>query len=377
MIRGELDFTRRTMSKASFAGGVERFARADVGLAVTHEHWDCDAFLLGTPDGTVDLRSGELRAANPEDRITKVTACAPREKAECPLWRQFLKEATRENEELTTFLQRLSGYCLTGDIREHLLVFIYGDGGNGKSVFSNVITSVMGDYAVTAAMDTFTASDHERHPTDLAMLRGARLVTAAETDKGRFWSEQRIKQMTGGDPITARFMRQDFFTYKPAFKPVIIGNHQPQLRNVLEALRRRIAIVPFTNKPAKPDKELESKLREEWPGILRWMVDGCVAWQKEGLPRPDVVKVATDEYFEEQDLFGQWIAERLEAIPVGVGQNHTPSAVLFYNWDQFARAAGEDPGTRKGFGEAMKRRGYKATKDRTGRRVWLQVRVRS
>jgi putative DNA primase/helicase len=343
---------------------------------VTHEHWDTDPFLLGTPNGTVDLRTGQLREAKPEDCITKVTACAPSEKADCPLWRKFLKEATRDNDELVTFLQRLTGYCLTGDIREHLLVFIYGDGGNGKSVFTNIITGVMGDYAVTAAMDTFTASDHERHPTDLAMLRGARLVTAAETEKGRFWSEQRIKQMTGGDPITARFMRQDFFTYKPAFKPVIIGNHQPQLSNVIEALRRRIAMVPFTFKPVKPDKELEFKLREEWPGILRWQIDGCVAWQKDGLPRPDVVSAATNEYFEEQDLFGQWIDERLEAIPTGAGEKSTLTAVLFYNWDQFARASGETPGTRKGFAEAMRRRGYTLGKDRKGSRVVLGVRLR-
>ena len=182
--------------------------------------------------------------------------------------------------------------------------------------------------------------------------------------------------MTGGDPITARFMRQDFFTYKPAFKPVIIGNHQPQLHNVIEALRRRIAMIPFTHKPAEPDKELELKLRKEWPGILRWQIEGCVAWQKDGLPRPDVVKVATDEYFDEQDLFGQWIAERLEPIPVGAGEKHTLGAVLFYNWSEFARAAGEEPGTRKGFAETMKKRGYKRDKDRRGRRVWLQVRLR-
>jgi putative DNA primase/helicase len=321
------------------------------------------------------LRTGQLQEAKPEDHITKVTACAPSEKAECPLWKKFLKEATKGDQELITFLQRLAGYSLTGDTREHLLTFVYGPGGNGKTVFVNIITGVSGDYATRAAMQTFTASNHEQHPTDLAKLRGARLVASAETEKGRFWAEQRIAEMTGGDTISARFMRQDFFDYKPTFKIVIIGNHHPQLRNVTDAMRRRIAIVPFNNKPQTPDKRLEASLVAEWPGILRWMIEGCLVWQKEGLPRPQAVQVATDDYFEEQDLFGQWIAERLEAIPASPGEKHTLSAALFYNWDQYARAAGEEPGSRKAFAEALKRHGYRPGKDRTGRRVWLGIRL--
>ena len=143
------------------------------------------------------------------------------------------------------FLQQIVGYCLTGDTREHALFFIYGPGGNGKSVFLNTVSAIIGDYATTAAMDTFVASKSDRHPTDLAGLRGARLVAASETEEGRAWAEAKIKAITGGDPISARFMRQDFFTYRPQFKLVIVGNHKPVLKNVDDAAERRFNIIPF------------------------------------------------------------------------------------------------------------------------------------
>src|SRR5262249_40615227 len=153
---------------------------------------------------------------------------------------------------------------------------------------------------------TFTASKNDRHPTDLAKLRGARLVTSSETEQGRAWAESRLKAMTGADRISARFMRQDFFEFDPHFKLTIIGNHQPVLQNVDEAMRRRINMIPFTRKPAVIDRDLETKLMAEAPGILQWMIDGCLDWQANGLVRPDVVKVATDNYFADQDTFGQW-----------------------------------------------------------------------
>lgn len=316
--------------KASFCGGVERFARTDPVHAVVPEDWDKDPYLLATPGGTVDLRRGTLRPASPNDMMTRVTAVAPYE-APCPKWLQFLQEATNRDEELMTFLKRWCGYCLTGDTREHALVFGYGPGGNGKSVFLNILSKIMGDYATVAAMDTFTASHGDRHSTDLAMLRGARLVTASETEEGRAWAESRIKQMTGGDPITARFMRQDNFTFQPQFKLTIVGNHKPVLKNVDEAARRRFNIVPFIHKPNSPDKDLELKLQEEWPGILHWMIQGCLEWQREGMPRPAVVREATAEYFEAQDTFGQWLAERCILDP---GLETKPSMLLkdFQEW---------------------------------------------
>jgi putative DNA primase/helicase len=263
--------------------------------------------LLGTPGGTIDLRTGLLRAADPVDAISKVTLVAPAETTDCQRFLAFLRETTGDDPELIRFLQRFSGYCLTGSVQEHALIFVYGPGKNGKSVFLSTVSSIMGDYATTAAMDTLTVATRERHTTDLAMLHGARLVTASETEEGHAWAEARTKQLTGGDPITARFMRENNFTFKPTFKLMIVGNHKPTLHNVDEAARRGFNIAPFTRMPANPDLKLEAKLRAESAGILRWMIDGCLDWQANGLRRPQSVVEATEEYFSNQDTFGQWL----------------------------------------------------------------------
>jgi putative DNA primase/helicase len=249
----------------------------------------------------------------------------------------------------------MAGYCLTGDIREHALFFIYGPGGNGKGVFLNTIVKVLGDYATTAAMDTFTASHSDKHPTDLAKLKGARLVTASETEEGRAWAESRIKQLTGGDRISARFMRQDFFEFDPTFKLVFVGNHKPVLRNVDDAARRRFNIIPFIHKPDQRDLQLETKLEAEWSAILRWMIDGCLDWQKNGLIRPGSVSAATDEYFKSQDMFGQWLEECCELHP-GNDLRRETGADLFASWVAFLESHGEKPDTNKGLGDKLSQR---------------------
>jgi putative DNA primase/helicase len=349
--------SRRSMRKAQFISGVERLARGDQRLSVNSADWDRDLFLLGTPSGTVDLKTGKLRPADPADGITKLAAIAPSDTADCSRWLSFLDETTGGDVELIRLLQQWCGYALTGDTREHALVFVHGHGGNRKSVFLNALTGILKDYATTAAMDTSTASRGEKHTTDLAMLRGARLVTASETEEGRAWAEARIKQMTGGDPITARFMHRDNFTFIPQFKLTIVGNHHPVLKNVDDAARRRFNIVPFTRKPARPDRQLEEKLRAEWPGILRWMIDGCLDWQANGLIRPASVTAATEAYFSDQDMMARWLEEACDADPENLHKWET-SRELFASWTDFAKASGEEPGTQKSFGSAMQRRGF-------------------
>ena len=349
--------TRYVSSKTSFAAGVERFCRADPVFAVTAEIWDRDPWLLGTPGGTVDLRTGEMRPAAAVDRITKLTSVTPASIPHCPQWLAFLDQATGGDRGLIRFICQWCGYSLTGLTREHALVFVYGPGGNGKSVFLNVLTAILAEYARTAAMDTFVSSKGDKHPTDMAMLRGARLVTASETEEDRSWAEARIKQLTGGDPVTARFMRQDFFTFTPTFKLTIVGNHQPMLRNVDDAARRRFNIVPFIRKPEAPDRQLEEKLQAEWPAILRWMIEGCLDWQQNGLVRPESVVDATEAYFAEQDLIGQWLAEKCE-VRQGDSNVWDRTTDLFESWSAYARAAGDTPGTVKGFGPAMRRKGF-------------------
>jgi putative DNA primase/helicase len=177
-------------------------------------------------------------------------------------------------------------------------------------------------------MDTFTASANERHSTELAMLQGARLVTASETQAGKRWDEARVKSLTGSDPITARFMRQDFFTYTPQFKLLFTGNHKPELRNVDDAVKRRVHFVPFVVKPATVDRDLEEKLRAEWPAILSWLIKGCLAWQRDGLNPPQAVRATTEEYFRDEDAVGQWLDETCEESPDGF----TALDELFDSW---------------------------------------------
>jgi P4 family phage/plasmid primase-like protien len=323
--------------------------------------WDTDLMVLGTPAGTIDLKTGKLRTASPDDYITKQTSVAP-ESGEPERWLTFLRESLGDNEDTIRFLQQWCGYCLTGLTNEHALFFIYGPGGNGKSVFLNTIAAIMGDYAVTAAMETFTVSKFDRHPTELAMLAGARMVTASETEEGRAWAEAKVKQMTGGDPITAHFMRKDNFTFRPQFKLTIAGNHAPALLNVDDAMKRRFNIVPFTVKPAKPDRQLEEKLRAEHGKILAWAIKGCLDWLDRGLVRPAPVTEATADYFESQDLFGQWVAEDCETGPEK-WESPTP---LYNAWCAYSREAGEDPGTMKLFTQNLQKRGYPSK--RTGQK---------
>jgi putative DNA primase/helicase len=362
------------LNKTSFASGIERFAKSDPLVAVTHEYWDPDPWLLGTPGGTVDLRTGQLRESTREDAITKQTAVAPLDE-ECRLWLKFLHDATGGDVELIRFLQQFCGYCLTGVTREHALVFVYGPGGNGKSVFLNILARIFGDYVRIASMDTFTASHSDKHPTDLAMLRGARLVTASETEAGKPWAEARIKQLTGGDVIAARFMRQDFFEYKPQFKLIVVGNHMPDLHNVDEAAKRRFNIVPFIITPPTPDRELEEKLYREAGGILQWMINGCLDWQANGLIKPASVEAATKAYFLDQDLIGQWIEDRCD-VRIGDPKMWDRSADLYADWSAFCAKAGEAPSSKKTFGATMRKRGFKLDREADGTRVIRFVRLK-
>lgn len=330
--------TRATTGKAAFAGAVERYAQRDRLFALTAEAWDRDLDLLATPGGVVDLRTGTLREARREDLMTKLAAVAPAPPGTpCDGWLRFLDEATGRDDGLVRFLQQWCGYCLTGHTREHALLFVWGDGGNGKGVFLNTVAQILGAYAEVAPMDVFTASVGDRHPTELAKLRGARLVTASETEEGHAWAEAKVKQITGGDPIAARFMREDFFTFIPQFKLTIIGNHKPVLKNVDQAARRRFNMVPFTHEPKQQDQQLGEKLRAEWPAILRWMIEGCLDWREHGLARPQIVTDATAEYFEAQDIVGRWIAERCIVSP---DLSDRPARLLadFQDW---ARENGE------------------------------------
>jgi len=361
---------RAAMLRGSTVAAVERLARSDRRHAATPEQFDADPWLLNTPGGTIDLTSGALRPHDPSDHQTKCTAVAiggPHAQ-----WSEFLRWVTVGDKELEGFLQRWFGYCLTGVTREEKLVFGYGDGGNGKGTMVGAIQGILGDYAMTSQMETFTLSRDERHPTELAALRGARFVVAQETQQGRTWNESRIKALTGGDRIQARYMRQDFFEFAPAFKLMLFGNHKPSLRSVDAAIKRRLLLVPFNAHVTNQDDELKDKLRAEWGGILEWMVNGCLAWQRDGLRPPERVLEATAEYMESQDSFTEWLESRCVVYPEQLRtEKDAPwcsSATLFESWKGFSEEAGIPAGSRKAFGAELEKRGFPATKDRKSNR---------
>ena len=298
--------------------------------------------------------------------MTKMTAVAPAPPGtDCPLWRAFLDRIMDTNAEMIGFLQRVAGYCLTGLTIEHALFFCHGTGANGKSTFVNTLSGIWEGYAVVADMELLTETRGERHPTEVARLVGARLVTAQETGRGRKWDESRIKALTGGDPITARFMRQDFFTFEPQFKLLVAGNHKPSLRGIDEAIRRRLHMIPFTVciPPKERDQELFEKLRVEWPAILRWAIDGCLEWQKVGLTPPAAVIDATDSYFENEDMFGQWLEEFITKDRFAFEL----TSELYASWKSWAERAGYAPGPQKAFVQDLVELGYERHATETAR----------
>lgn len=351
------------IASAKTVAAVERLAKSDRRLAGTVGQWDADPMLLNTPDGVVDLATGILRDHMATDYCTRITSVALG--GECPTWHGFLDRATGGNADLQAYLQRVAGYALTGQTIEHALFFVFGLGANGKSVLLNTVAGVLGEYHRTAPIETFTATTSDRHPTDLAGLRGARLVTAIETEEGRRWAESRIKSLTGGDPISARFMRQDFFEFVPAFKLVIAGNHKPGLRSVDEAIRRRFNLIPFTVTipPGERDERLFDKLKAEWSGILAWMIEGCLEWQRHGLAPPAAVTSATAEYLDAEDALAAWMDERCVRSP----QSWTSCGELFASWKAWADQAGEPAGSLKRFSQKLEDRGFTKERKMNGR----------
>jgi len=224
-------------------------------------------------------------------------------------------------------------------------VFFHGNGANGKSVFLSILSEILGNYAATATQTTFMASAHERHLTEMAGLRAARLVTVPETERGRAWAEARIKSVTGGEKIRANFMRQDHFEFTPQFKLIVAGNHRPEIGEVGEAMRRRLHLVPFevTIPAERRDRDLPRKLRAEADGILGWMIAGCADWRRIGLDPPARVRDASEAYLAEEDILGQWI-EQCCAVRPDASQ---VTRDLFANWSAFARQAGVEQGSQK------------------------------
>jgi putative DNA primase/helicase len=283
-------------------------AKSFAAVVVRHDVLDADTWALNVANGTIDLRTGKLREHRREDLITKIAPVAYDPNAKAPTWDAFLERAMGGDPELVSYLARVIGYALSGDVSEHVLGFFFGGGANGKSTFLGAIHSMLGDYASPAPRGLLFRSRGERHPTEYATLHGRRFVTCAEVEEGTAFDESLVKDLTGGDPVECRRMREDFWTFTPTHKLFLAGNHKPSVRGDDEGIWRRIRLVPWvvTIPEGERDTELPVKLRAELPGILAWAVRGCMAWQAKGLATPAAVIAASAEYRKESDLLGQF-----------------------------------------------------------------------
>lgn len=285
-------------------------ARSEKPVAITSGELDTDLWLFNCENGTVDLRTGMLRAHDRSDLITKLAPVRYDPTAESDRFRSFLSEIMDGNESLIAYIQQLHGLYLTGDISEQILPIYWGEGGNGKNVLLDTACNLMGDYAVPAPPTLLMVRTHQEHPTEIADLAGRRLVVASETEEGGRLRIQLVKQLTGDETLKGRYMRQDYFSFRRTFKTVLVTNNKPRIREATAAIWRRIRMIPFTVciPLEKQDRKLTEKLRDEWPGILRFFVEGAVAFHRSGsLATPEIVVQATKQYRGEQDVVQAFI----------------------------------------------------------------------
>jgi putative DNA primase/helicase len=280
-------------------------------LNITSEDLDKNPWLLNVKNGTIDMSTGEFREHRQEDMITKIANVSYDPAADCPLWKTFIREIMDYDTELIDFLHVAAGWSITGDTSEQVMFILFVSGANGKRTFLNTIQHLLGDYAIATATETFMKHNGDQNTNDIARLRGTRFVTTTEAEQGRRLSEPLIKQITGNDSMTARFLYGEFFNFMPTFKIFMATNHKPTIKGTDFGIWRRIRLIPFTTRipEEKQDKHLEEKLRLEASGILNWLLEGTVRWRKEGLITPAVILHATDEYRGEMDVIGNFIKE--------------------------------------------------------------------
>ena len=340
------------LSSAKIVAAVLSLAQSDERLSLPASAWDADRFALNTPEGIVDLRTGRLRGRGGwvDDFFTQVTRISPAA-GPCPTWRDFIDAVFVGDAETIEFVQRLLGYLLSADRSEQKVFFFFGLGANGKSTLIDLVAWILGTYALKMPAAVLMQSNIDRHPTELAQLRGKRLAVSSELDEGQFWAESRIKELTGDEVLTARFMRQDFFEFVMTQTHVIVGNYKPRLRGGDAALARRFVLVPFLAKfeGAERDPEMLTKLRSEAPAILAWMVEGAVKWRGSGLQIPASVTLASREYLAENDDIALWLAECCLLVP----DARAKASQLYESFASWIKARGQHAPSARLFGDRM------------------------
>ena len=343
-------------------------------LPIDNEALDRDPDVLNVANGTLDLRTAMLRPHDRGDWITRVCPVAWDPDAKAPRWEAFLHRAMGGNEHLIAFLQRAIGYSLTGHTNEQVLLLLYGTGANGKSTFLETLRNLLADYAAIADFTTFLKRDGEGARNDLARLVGARFVSAVEAEAGKPLAEALVKQLTGGDTITARFLFREFFDFRPQFKIWLAANHKPHIGGSDHGIWRRIRLIPFTVTipEAERDPKLTEKLVEELPGILAWAVRGCLAWRERGLGAPDAIRAATNAYRDEMDVFGGFLEEnciRSDGTSISARE-------LFDTYTAWCTTNGERARSQKALANGLRERGFDAAKGAKGLRMWRGLRRR-
>ena len=335
-----------------------KLARSEPGMSAITAELDADPMLLAVANGVVDLRTGLLMSNRPDLLITRYCHAHYVPGAPAPRWCQFLDEVFDGDTETIGAVQRLVGLTLTGVTREELMIFAVGSGANGKSIFSNLMTRILGDYVVAAPSTLLAArrSDDTGPRSDLAMLAGARLVSINELPGGMTLDETVAKQLAGREPITARFLHREFFTYQPRFTPWVRTNHRPIVKGTDDGIWRRLRIVRFgrTFSPEEQDPSLEEKLWAERAGILNWMLEGARLYLRDGLTQSAAMQREVAQYRAASDVLGDFLAERTEVDPT----EKELQGRLFCAWRSWCEGNGYQPGAKATFTERLRERGH-------------------
>lgn len=342
-------------------------------LVVHHSDLNKGHFLLNASNGTVNLKTGELREHRRMDLLTHDTEIPYQPDAACPTWQRFLSDVFQGDAELISFVQRAIGYSLTGSVTEQVLLICYGSGSNGKSVFLNILRRLLGSLALQAAPDLLMADRYRRHPTEQADLFGKRLVVCQETAEGRRFNESLVKQLTGGDAIRARRMHENFWEFPPTHKLWLATNHRPEIKGTDHAIWRRPRLIPFdvqfTDEGLhRKDPDMEAKLMAELPGILAWSVRGCLAWQRDGLGIPQAVRAATEAYRADMDVLAAWISE----CCVTGKRCEAKAADLYGSYTRWCESNGETPEAQRKWGMRLTERGFQRDRRMAGH-FWVGI----
>lgn len=361
----EIRNARRAESAHAINGALS-LAGTEPGIVISHTQLDADPLLLNTANGTFDLASGQLRPHDPADLITKIARGAFRPDARGAEWDKFL-ERVQPDPAVRHYLSQITGHGLEGRVVVHVLAIMLGSGANGKSTFINALLDALGDYAAPADPELLTARSFDRHPTGTADLAGLRLAVIHESDRGRRLAEATVKRLSGGDPVKARRMREDFWTFQPSHTFLLMSNHKPVITGNDVGIWRRIKLVPWPVQipAAEQDDELGDKLKAERDAVLSWLIAGHRAWRASGFAEPEAVTSATDGYREESDVLARFIAQK---CVIGVS-HRVRSQELFGAWITWCQSENEEPGSQTAFSLALEKRGYDKQATNVGK-VW-------